>query len=205
MNASTIVISGMVQRVGFRRFAEKLARKYRLSGQVRNNKDGTVTLFVQGEEGSIESLVEEIRKAPSPIEVDEVTVKKARTIPSLKHFKIISGPLADEMQEGFGGMQSEFQDYRQEFRDYKKEFRDYREEFRDYREEFGDFAQRTDDNFKTTDTKYGEISSKLSKMLETLERESTETRIELKRSVDRLSELIDQYINMQRNSQNPTP
>ena len=196
-SARLITIQGAVQRVGFRRYAEVLARRHKLTGYVQNNNDGTVLLFVQGQQDTMDKLAEEIKNAPKPIEVDSIIVKKARTIGSIKSFKIKSGPLVEEIQEGFGAMQSEFRDYRQEFKDYKEEFRDYRQEFKDYRGDFNNFAVRTDENFKTMDTKYGEISSKLSVMLQTFEKELTETRIELKKSVDRLSDLVDQYIRMQ--------
>lgn len=59
----------------------------------------------------------------------------------IKYFVIKYGDLADELQEGFGSMQSIFMDYWQEFRDYRKEFKDFRQEFRDFRKEFNDYRQ----------------------------------------------------------------
>ena len=43
-----LLVEGRVQRVGFRCFAESLARKHKLAGFVQNLKDGRVKLFVQG-------------------------------------------------------------------------------------------------------------------------------------------------------------
>lgn len=149
--------------------------------------------------------------------------------PGLKYFRIRFGPLAEELQEGFGSMEKEFRDYREEFRgfvgefrdhrnefrnfvgefrdyrgefrgfvgefrDYRNEFRDFVGEFRDYRNEFRDFAKRTDENFKLPMDKYGEISEKLTQILETLQRESLETRRELTRAIDTLSELVGKLV-----------
>jgi mevalonate kinase len=80
----------------------------------------------------------------------------------MKKFTIVYGKLADELQEDFGAMQEVFMQY-------WKEFRNYREEFRN-------FTKRTDENFKLILNKYGEISEKLTIILETLVKESKETR-----------------------------
>ncbi len=77
---------------------------------------------------------------------------ETRPRPNLKHFQIRYNKLADELQEGFGAMQTtfltyweEFREFRNEFRDFRNEFRDFRNEFRDYRAEFREFVNRMDD------------------------------------------------------------
>lgn len=179
--ARTISVNGIVQRVGFRRFAESLARKCKIAGYVENCSDGTVRLFVQGEEGAIIQLVDEIRKAPLPIEIDDVITRRARPIPSLKHFKIKSGPLAEEIQEGFGAIQSEFRDYRAEFGDFAKRTDD----------NFGTLTQKTDENFRILDTKYGEISAKLTQILEELRTENRESIDSLNKTVAALLQAVE--------------
>ncbi len=64
-------------------------------------------------------------------------------------------------------------------------------EFREYREEFRDFARRTDENFKAIMVKYGEISGKLTTILETLMRESRETREMLNETMKLLREALE--------------
>jgi len=83
-----------------------------------------------------------------PIVVTKIEKESTSYDTNIKYFTIKYGDLVDELQEGFGSMQSIFMDYWKEFRDYRSEFRDYRQEFRDYRQEFSDFATRTDNNFK---------------------------------------------------------
>jgi acylphosphatase len=179
VKASLVKVFGRVQRVGYRRYVLDSAQELDLSGYVRNEKDGSVTVFVQVDDAAVEKFIKKYKTPPQPAHVKSLEVKDARPRPALKYFTIKPSPLHEELQEGFGAMQSifidyegefrgfvgefrgfvgEFRDYRQEFRDYRQEFRDFREEFRDYRNEFREFARRTDDNFKAIMEKYGEIS-----------------------------------------------
>jgi acylphosphatase len=205
VKASLVKVFGRVQRVGYRRHVLDSAQELGLSGYVRNEKDGSVTVFVQGDDAAVEKFIEKLKTPPQPAHVKSLEVKDARPRPALKYFTIKPSPLHEELQEGFGAMQSifidywgefrgfvgEFRDYRQEFRDYRQEFRDFREEFRDYRNEFREFARRTDDNFKAIMEKYGEISEKLTTILETLTRESRETREMLNETMKLLREALE--------------
>lgn len=139
LKAYNVKVYGRVQRVGFRRYALDNAQALSLQGYIKNELDGSVSIFVQGEENKIEKFIEAITKAPLPIVVTKIEKEPASYDASIKYFTIKYGDLAEELQEGFGSMQSIFMDYWQEFRDYRQEFRDFREEFRDYRKEFTDF------------------------------------------------------------------
>ena len=52
-----IVFYGRVQRVGFRYTAKYMAQSLELTGWVRNEPDGTVTMEVQGREALINKLL----------------------------------------------------------------------------------------------------------------------------------------------------
>lgn len=123
-----------MQRVGFRRFAEKTARASDVTGYVQNVKDGTVVIFAQGEQENIGRFIENIKSAKDPIIVDHIEVKKAQPRPKLKYFEIRPSGVASEIQEGFGAIESQFSDYRSEFRS---------------------FAEKTDENFQSMERKYG--------------------------------------------------
>ena len=134
-------VYGRVQRVGYRRFILDSAQDLGLSGYVKNERDGSVTIFAQGDEATLEKFIEMLKSPPQPASVKSIDIKEVKPRPSIKYFTIKPSPLHEELQEGFGAMQSIFMDYWKEFRDYRSEFRDYREEFRDYRQEFRDFRQ----------------------------------------------------------------
>jgi len=198
--AYKVKVSGRVQRIGYRRFVLENAQELGVDGYVRNEKDGSVSVFVQGDEALVKQFLERIREPPRPVVIKDFEVKVAKVNPKMKFFNVKFGSLAEELQEDFGSMEKEFRDYRGEFRGFVGEFRDYREEFRDYREEFRNFAERTDKNFQMLAERYGEISEKLTQVLETLQRESAETRRELTRAVDALTELIKQFLTQRRSA-----
>ncbi|MCX8192188.1 MAG: acylphosphatase [Nitrososphaeria archaeon] len=141
MKAYLLRFYGRVQRVGFRRYIQETAQDLKLSGYIRNERDGSVTVFIQGDEKTIDKFVESARSPPPPAFVKDIELKEAKPKPKIKFFEIRYGRLADELQEGFGAMQAIFMDYWSEFRDYRQEFRDFREEFRDFRKEFREFRE----------------------------------------------------------------
>lgn len=53
-----IVFYGRVQGVGFRYRAQYAAEQYRLTGWVYNEDDGTVLMEVQGDEASIDQMLQ---------------------------------------------------------------------------------------------------------------------------------------------------
>jgi len=191
LKAFQVRVYGRVQRVGYRRFVLDSAQELGLSGHVKNEKDGSITIFAQGDEAILEKFIEMLKSPPPPAYVKSIDVREAKPRPATKYFTIRPSPLHEELQEGFGAMQSIFMDYWREFRDYRDEFRDYRNEFRSFVSEFRDFARRTDENFKLIMEKYGEISEKLTTILETLTRESRETREMLNETMKLLKEALE--------------
>lgn len=71
---------GDVQGVGFRYRALRLARQFQLTGWVRNEWDGSVSMEVQGQKFLIEEMVERLR-AGEIISVDRI---EAEELPTLK-------------------------------------------------------------------------------------------------------------------------
>jgi hypothetical protein len=103
---------------------------------------------VQGDDAVVEKFIEMLKSPPQPAYVRSVEIKEVKPKPRLKHFTIKPSPLHEELQEGFGAMQSIFMDYWGEFRDYRQEFRGFVGEFRDYRQEFRDFRQEFRGEFR---------------------------------------------------------
>jgi len=118
LRAVSVKVLGRVQRVGYRRHVLEVAQELGLAGYVRNELDGSVIVFVQGEDGLVDSFLSRIRSPPPPAVVREIVVEEVRPRPRLKAFQIMYGRLADELQEGFGAMQAIFTDSR-EFRDFR--------------------------------------------------------------------------------------
>jgi len=56
-------LSGSVQGVGFRFTAERMARRFPVTGYVKNLPDGRVELVAEGEEGTVRQFLAEIQSA----------------------------------------------------------------------------------------------------------------------------------------------
>lgn len=68
----TIIVSGQVQGVSFRYYAQEKARELELAGFVRNEKDGTVRIEAQGDEPSVRALIEWCKSGSPFTRVDDV-------------------------------------------------------------------------------------------------------------------------------------
>ena len=72
--ARRYLISGRVQGVGFRYFAEAAAAREGLHGSVRNLPDGHVEAVAEGDAESVERFERAIRHGPPGARVDHVEV-----------------------------------------------------------------------------------------------------------------------------------
>jgi len=70
-----IIVSGMVQGVGFRYFTMRIARKMQLTGWVRNLPGGEVEIEVEGPRGLIESLIKDLRIGNTWAQVTDIDVQ----------------------------------------------------------------------------------------------------------------------------------
>lgn len=68
-------VSGIVQGVGFRFFAERLARRWGLAGLARNLPDGRVEVIAEGPRVAVEQFIAEIRRGPVGAVVSGVQVE----------------------------------------------------------------------------------------------------------------------------------
>ena len=71
----SIVIRGKVQGVFFRREASREARRWALTGFVRNEADGSVYAEAEGSEDSLGGFVRWCRKGPTNARIESVETK----------------------------------------------------------------------------------------------------------------------------------
>jgi acylphosphatase len=72
---AVIVVSGLVQGVGYRAFAEREACGLGLAGWVRNLADGRVEAEVEGERSLVEPFIERLRIGPRFAKVEGLHVE----------------------------------------------------------------------------------------------------------------------------------
>ena len=71
-----LLISGRVQGVYFRLFAQKKAKQLGINGYAKNLVDGRVEIMAQADNSSIESFIKWSNKGPITARVDEVEVSE---------------------------------------------------------------------------------------------------------------------------------
>ena len=76
MRTVRLRISGRVQGVGYRLWAERTAAALALRGWVRNRLDGTVEILVTGGKADIAAMIAACRQGPAAARVGEVTVSE---------------------------------------------------------------------------------------------------------------------------------
>ena len=72
MRARRAIVTGRVQGVGYRFFAERAARDLDLRGWVRNLPDGSVETVAEGEEEAIARYFDRLRQGPRGARVEDV-------------------------------------------------------------------------------------------------------------------------------------
>ena len=75
IKGAEINVFGRVQMVFFRDSTVRKARALKLTGWVRNEKDGSVKILATGEEEKIKKLYEWCKKGPLLAKVDRIEIK----------------------------------------------------------------------------------------------------------------------------------
>ena len=75
--ARHVEVSGRVQSVFFRAWTEEQAERLKVNGWIRNCPDGSVEAHLEGEEGSVNWLIDLIGDGPPSARVANVRVRDA--------------------------------------------------------------------------------------------------------------------------------
>jgi acylphosphatase len=70
--ARKFVISGFVQGVGFRFFAQRSAARHQIRGYVKNLEDGRVEAFAEGGAKAVEDFKHDLTTGPSYSKVEDI-------------------------------------------------------------------------------------------------------------------------------------
>lgn len=82
------LFSGMVQGVGFRFTAERLARRFLVTGLVRNLDDGRVEIVAEGEEDKLTEFLAAVRGSSMQDYIRDVETRWSAADGSFKSFGI---------------------------------------------------------------------------------------------------------------------
>ena len=70
-----LTITGRVQGVGYRDWTITTARRFGLSGWVRNRTDGAVEALIVGEDQAVGEMIDACRRGPTMARVDNVDIE----------------------------------------------------------------------------------------------------------------------------------
>jgi acylphosphatase len=88
MTARRFYISGMVQGVGYRYFAQRAAATHQVHGYVKNLADGRVEAFAQGSERQVNEFRDDLATGPRFSKVDEIEEIVEEFDPRFSTFRI---------------------------------------------------------------------------------------------------------------------
>lgn len=84
-----IKVYGRVQKAGFRDFIDEIAFNLNLNGYVKNLDDGTVQVVCEGDEATINELLNKINITQYPIRVENIEVTSKNPTGEFKTFEVI--------------------------------------------------------------------------------------------------------------------
>tara|TARA_Y100000310_G_scaffold102337_1_gene100524 strand:+ start:2653 stop:2928 length:276 start_codon:yes stop_codon:yes gene_type:complete len=83
-----VYIDGTVQGVFFRSFIKENAERHNIKGFTRNLEDGRVEIFIEGDNDSVDKMIELCKKGPKHSQINKVQVKPEK-FQDFKVFKVL--------------------------------------------------------------------------------------------------------------------
>ena len=84
-----VMITGIVQGVGYRAFVERQATSLGIWGWVRNRNDGSVEAIFSGEASNVEAILIACRRGPRLAIIEEVRVTERSVDAELREFDVL--------------------------------------------------------------------------------------------------------------------
>ena len=84
-----VIVEGIVQGVGFRYFAKKVAKEFGIKGYVKNLPDGRVYIVAEGDMNVLEKFLASIRRGPPLAVVKNVIVCEKEPTGEFEDFSIL--------------------------------------------------------------------------------------------------------------------
>lgn len=81
-------VTGRVQGVAYRAWTRARAESLGLSGWVRNNDDGSVSALFSGDEGAVQTMIDDLWAGPGAASVTDVQAVAVPHDPALSGFRI---------------------------------------------------------------------------------------------------------------------
>jgi len=83
-----IVVTGKVQGVGYRYFAQMKAVQFGITGWVKNRSDGAVEMVTTGTKENLDLFIQEIRRGNPFSTVEQIEISEISTVEKYQSFTI---------------------------------------------------------------------------------------------------------------------
>ncbi len=83
-----VVVSGLVQGVGFRWYVKRVADDYGVKGYVRNLDDGSVESVAEGDGSAVHGFLDEVKVGPSSAHITGINIEWLEYDGKFKGFNI---------------------------------------------------------------------------------------------------------------------
>ena len=83
------IVTGRVQRVGFRFFVENAAEREGIQGYVRNQHDGSVEIVAEGDAAALQRFEMAVRRGPAGARVDDVDTIEVEPSSRFSGFRVM--------------------------------------------------------------------------------------------------------------------
>jgi len=170
---------GEVQKVGYRDFVQKVARKLGIVGYVENMRDGSVQIVCEGKESAIEEFTKAIKVKVKFIDVEVVNiVETGESTGEFEYFDIKRGDMAEELGERLDVAVLYLDATKDELKDemktgfcaVKDEVKASRQDIRGIGEKIDVLTASTKENFNELGDKYHVISENMGAMNKNIEK-----------------------------------
>ena len=89
METRKLIVSVIVQVVVFRWSTQSLANKMNIPGTVKNNPDGTVTIYLQGESSDIDHFIEKLPSASGFAHIENIEQESVPSVEKMHDFHVL--------------------------------------------------------------------------------------------------------------------
>jgi acylphosphatase len=89
--AAELIVSGVVQGVGYRYYCLRKANEFGVVGQVSNRSNGSVRVCVEGDRALIETLIVDLKVGPPGSDVRDVAIEWREVTGEYSSFNIEMG------------------------------------------------------------------------------------------------------------------
>ena len=187
-----IIVKGAVQKAGYRDYVQEKARSLNVKGYVENQRDGSVRIVCEADEGTLKNFIKLINIKEGLITVEKIeTIKKQPATGEYEYFDIKHGSMEEEIGERMVAAVKIAVATRQDIKDMHADMKDMHQDLK------GSIQSMHKDLKESTESMHKDVNQNFREMAERYDVISAEllrTRKELEKAVDNLVRVVQKFL-----------